>query len=95
MMYTISERDPKVARAARLLIDGIHRSIGRYQDKHDGQKPAAIMLSSDAVTVLWLAAASPDELLCLMEHQCLKFEGVPLYRYTGAGQNFYLAEAIK
>lgn len=94
-MYTISERDPKAARAARLLIDGIRRTIVRYQDKHDGQKPAAIMLSSDAVTVLWLAAASPDELLCLMEHHCLKIKGVPLYRYAGAGDNFYLAEAIK
>lgn len=93
-MYTISERDPKAARAARLLIDGIRRTIIRYQEKHEGKKPAAIMLSSEAVTVLWLAAASPDELLCLMEHHCLKVKGVPLYRYVGEGDTFYLAEAI-
>lgn len=92
-MHMISKRNPKAARVARLLIFSIPRNIELYQNSHGGQKPAAVMLSSDAVTVLWSAAVSPKWLIILMKHQGLNVKGVPLYRYYGKGDLFYLAEA--
>ncbi len=92
-MYTISaNRDPEAAAAAWALIKTVCTAVTRYQDRHDGKRPDAVMLSRGAWTTLWIAAEDPDELIQQLKANALNINGVPVRMYEGAGAEYYLAE---
>lgn len=92
-MYTISaNRDPEAAAAARALIKTVCTAVTRYQDRHDGKRPDAAMLSRSAWTTLWIAAEDPDELIQQLKANALNINGVAVRMYEGSGAEYYLAE---